>query len=46
VLMPGDAIVIPPKVRVPGGALDTALQITSIVAQAATPAALIYGVVK
>lgn len=44
VLMPGDAVVIPPKVRMPGGAMESLLQITSILSQAAITGAVLHSV--
>lgn len=43
VLMPGDAIVIPPKVRMPGPrAIDNLLEITSILSQAAITGTVLH----
>jgi protein involved in polysaccharide export with SLBB domain len=42
-LMPGDAVVIPPKVRMPGGAMQNLLQITALLSQSAIIGAVLHG---
>jgi hypothetical protein len=44
VLMPGDAVVVPPKIKLPSGAMDNLLQITGILSQAAITGAVLASV--
>jgi polysaccharide export outer membrane protein len=44
VLMPGDAIVVPPKVRMPSVAMDNLLQITTLLSQSAITGAVLHSV--
>jgi protein involved in polysaccharide export with SLBB domain len=41
ILMPGDTIIVPPKVRVPGGLLDVLPAITQIISQTAVTGAVL-----
>lgn len=44
VLMPGDAVIVPPKIKIPGGAMENLIEITGVLAQSAITGAVLHSV--